>query len=209
MEIIDLLRDLGIFGIAALFFQHLIKKSADRKFESYKTELDQKTREFQLTLDSKMELFRTELNLQNYKSTKVYERQLNVIIELHKKLIKLNREMQIMTAFLKPVHNDAEQEETDRIKNAADSYNDFMFFYQDNMIFLPEKTVEKLHEVRDDYWSSYNDYTFGHNYGIRSEFSFDKSVAAGERVRNKIQPAVDQLVMDFKLFLGVEIMDTN
>jgi len=93
MEIINLLRDLGIFGLAMWFIQLLLSKSANRKFEAYKTELDSKTREFQATLDSKMELYKAELNLQNYKSTQIYERQLDVIIELHKKLVKLNREM--------------------------------------------------------------------------------------------------------------------
>ena len=78
MEIINLLRDLGIFGLAMWFIQLLLSKSADRKFESYKMELDHKSREFQATLDSKIELYRAELNLQNYKSTQIYERQLVV-----------------------------------------------------------------------------------------------------------------------------------
>ena len=207
MEIINLLRDLGIFGLAMWFIQLLLTKSADRKFETYKTELDHKTREFQATLDTKMELYRAELNLQNYKSTKVYERQLNVIIDLHKKLTRLNREMQTMTAFMKPVINDAEQEETERIKNAGDAYNDFMHFFQDNLIFIPKHTVDKLNIIRDDYWSSFNDYTFGRNYGIRDKFTYEKSKEAGDRVREKTQPAVDQLITDFRQLIGVENLD--
>jgi hypothetical protein len=203
MEIINLLRDLGIFGLAMWFIQLLLTKSADRKFETYKSEIDHKTREFQATLDSKMELYRAELNLKNYKSTQVYERQLNVIIDLHKKLTRLNREMQIMTAFMKPVIQDAEQEETERIKNAGEAYNDFMFFYQDNLIFIPKHTVVKLNTIRDDYWSSFNDYTFSRNYGIK-DFTFEKSNAAGDRVKEKIQPAVDQLVTDFRQLIGIE-----
>lgn len=161
MEIINLIRDLGIFGLAMWFIQLLLTKSADRKFESYKTQLDHKTREFQTTLDSNMELYRAELNFQNYRSTQIYEQQLNVIIDLHKKLTKLNRDMQEMTAFMKPVVKNAEQEETERIKNVGDSYNDFMLFYQDNLIFIPKKTVDQLESVRSDYFNSYMDYTFG------------------------------------------------
>jgi len=207
MEIINLLRDLGIFGLAMWFIQLLLTKSADRKFETYKTELDHKTREFQATLDSKMEVYRAELNLQNYKSTQVYERQLNVIIDLHKKLTRLNREMQIMTAFIKQIIKDAEQEETDRIKNAGEAYNDFMLFYQDNLIFIPKHTVDKLNIIRDDYWSSFNDYTFGCNYGIRDKFTWEKSKEAGDKVKEKIQPAVDQLVTDFRQLIGFEKHD--
>jgi hypothetical protein len=207
IEILHLLRDLGIFGLAMWFIQLLLTKSADRKFETYKVELDHKTREFQATLDSKMDLYRAELNLQNYKSTQVYERQLNVIIDLHKKLTRLNREMQIMTAFLKPVIKDAEQEETDRIKNAGDAYNDFMLFYHENLIFIPKHTVDRLHSLRDDYWSSFNDYSFGWNYGIRDKFTYEQSKEAGVRVKEKIQPAVDQLVTDFRQLIGVEKLD--
>jgi len=207
MEVLELLRDLGIFGLAMWFIQLLISKSADRKFESYKTELDHKTREFQTTLDGKLELYRAELNLQNYKSTQVYERQLNVIIDLHKKLIKLNREMQIMTAILKPVIKDADQEETERINSAGEAYNDFMIFYRDNLIFIPKDTIDKLDAIRDDYWSSLNDYSFGHNYGIKDKFTFEKSIEAGKRLREKIQPAVDQLISDFRKLMGTENQD--
>ncbi len=204
MEIINLFRDLGIFGLAMWFVQMLLSKSADRKFETYKMELDNKTREFQATLDSKMELYKAELNLQNYKSTQVYERQLNVIIDLHKKLIKLTREMHIMTSFMKEVISDAEREEAERVKNAAESYNDFMLFYQDNLIFLPKDTVYKLNGIKDDYWSSHNDYTFGRRYGSANEYTFSLLKEAGNRVREKIQPAVEQLVLDFKQLIGVE-----
>jgi len=154
-----------------------------------------------------MELYRAELNFQNYKSTQVYERQLNVIIELHKKLTRLNREMQIMTAFMKRVIKDAEQEETERIKNAGEAYNDFMLFYQDNLIFIPKNTVDKIEVIRDDYWSSFNDYTFGRSYGIRDKSTYEKTVKAGDRVREKTQPAVEQLVTDFRHLIGVDKLD--
>lgn len=203
MDIINLLRDLGIFGLAMWFIQLLLSKSANRKFETYKLELDHKAREFQATLDGKMELYKAELNLQNYKSTKVYENQLDVVIELHKKLIKLNREMQIMTAFMKEVIADGEKEEIERINKAGDAYNDFMLFYQDNQIFIPEPTVEKLSSIQNEYWNSMHDYTFGRKLGSSSDFTFEKSKEAGERVREKIQPAVDQLISDFRQLVGV------
>jgi hypothetical protein len=204
MEIINLLRDIGVFGLAMWFIQLLLSKSADKKFESYKLELDHKTREFQATLDGKLELYRAELNLRNYKSTQVYERQLNVIIDLHKKLTKLNREMQIMTAYMKPVVNDAEREETERIKSAGESYNDFFIYYQDNLIFINKNTVDKLNIIRNEYWSSFNDYTFGRNYNIQDKMTYQKSVEAMNRVKEKIQPAVDQLTADFRELIGVE-----
>jgi hypothetical protein len=99
MEIIGLLRDIGILGLAMWFIQHLLTKSADKKFESYKTELDQKTREFQTLLGSKLELYKYKLNLQNYKATQVYEKQLNIFIELHKRLRTMNKDYDGVSYF--------------------------------------------------------------------------------------------------------------
>ncbi len=205
MEIIYLLRDLGIFALAAWFIQHLISKSADRKFEFYKTELDHKTREFQSTLDSKIELYRSELNLQNYKATQIYEKQLTTISDLHKKLVKLNREMREMTLFMKPIVKDGEQEEIDRMKRAGDSYNDFFLFYQDHSIFFPQVTVDKLDSIRNEYFSSYNDYTFGRTFNIRDKMTYEKAIEAGKRVQEKIQPALTQLEDDFRQLIGLEV----
>jgi hypothetical protein len=207
MGILNLLRDFGIFGLAMWFIQLLLTKSADRKFESYKTEIDHKTREFQVTLDSKMELYKAELNLQNYKSTQIYERQLNAIIDLHKKLIKLNREMQEMTIFMKAIVKDAESEETERIRKAGESYNEFILFYQDNLIFIPKKTVEQLESIRSDYFNSYHDYTFGRSFEKKDQFTYEMSKEAGNRVKEKIQPALNQLLVDFRHLIGVERID--
>ena len=108
---------------------------------------------------------------------------------------------------MKPIIKDAEQEEIDRIKKAGDSYNDFMLFFQDNLIFIPQKTIDKLESIRNAYFNSYMDYTFGRQFGIESKFTFEKSKEAGDRVQEKIQPAVNQLVADFKYLIGVEKND--
>jgi hypothetical protein len=204
MEILNLLRDLGIFGLAMWFIQLLLAKSADRKFESYKTELDHKSREFQATLDSKLELYKAELNLHNYKSTQIYERQLTAVIELHKKLALLNQAMQEMTAFMKLIHKDAEQEETERINKAATAYNEFLNFYLENQIYIPKATIDQIEKLKSEYFKSYNDYTFGRQFGLKNNFTSEKSIQAGEKVSNEIQPALNQLMVDFRELIGVE-----
>ncbi len=204
MEIVNLLRDIGVFGLAGFFIQQIIIKSTTRKVEAFKSELDQKTREFQTMLDNKIELYRAELNFKNFKSTKIYEKQLNIIIDLHKKLVKLNYETQEMMTFLKPVSNSALDRGDEGIKNAAQAYNDLNQFVQDNLIFIPEILVAKLNNIRNDYFSSYWDFTFGHRYGINNDFTTSKSLKASEEIKEKIQPAIDQIVTDFRLLIGSE-----
>lgn len=204
MWILELLRDLGIFGIAAWSIQFLISKSADRKFETYKRELEQKTREFQAILDSKLELYKVELNLQNYKSTKIYEQQLTIIIDLHKKLVSLNNAMLEMTGWSEVTGMSQEviqQKENEQIENTAKTYNEFISFYQENLIFFPKETVKKIDAIKSEYFSNFHNFTFSKR--IKSDFSFREAVEVSKKVRDVIQPAIEQLVNDFRNILGV------
>lgn len=205
-EILDLLRDLGVFGLAMWFIQMLISKSADKKVESYKTELDQKTKEFQFILDSKLETYKIELNLQNYKATKIYEQQLSIIIDIHKKLTILNRKMAIMPIVL--MKNITERtEETEKkeivaISEAIIAYDDFFLFYQDNLIFIPQNVVDKLNNILRDY--SQNFISCIPKKGIENKMTFEKALSSADRIINEIKQALDLLTSEFKSILGVE-----
>lgn len=200
--IITLLRDWGLFAGTIWLVQHLINKSTTKNIEKYKSKLSEETKEFQLKLDFDLENYKEKLNFETFKATRLHERRLNVILELHKKLITLNRNMLEMTAFMKEIHTDnPEQEEVDRIKKAAESYNDFMLYLQENSIFIPESTEKNLDQIRNDYFESYSDYTFGRKFGI-SDFTYKKSSEAGERVKGKISDAVIKLKSDFRELIG-------
>lgn len=205
MGIIELLRDIGVFGLAMWTIQWLLTKSANRKFEIFKSEINNKAREYQGMIDSKLELYKSELHLQNYKSTQVYERQLNVIIDLHIKLNQLNMAMQAMTAFIKTVKEDYEKEDEKRIQNAATAYNEFLIFYQENLIFIPENTVSQLDKIRDDYFESLSDYTLAKEIDGDKKFKFEKLKESYVRVQQEITPSVNQLVKDFRHLIGVEM----
>lgn len=185
MDIIELLKELGIFGTAMYFIQLMMSKSADRKFEAYKDELGQKTREFQVKLDTKLELYKSELNLRNYKSTKTYEKQLDSILTLNKKLSNLNRDMIAMTAFMKTIVKDAEKEELERINIAANRYNDFIKYFDGHKIFYPPKTVEKIEQIRNDFFTSYLDYTLGHELGFKDKETAQKAGRLAVEYKNR------------------------
>jgi hypothetical protein len=202
--IITLLRDLGIIGLVVWLIKELISRSANRKFESYKSEIEQRTREFQSTLDSKLEAYKSELTLANFKATQLHQKRLNVILELHQKMIELSRTMHEMTAFLKPIIEDAEKEESERIKGAGDAYNEFMKFFFDHKIYLPKEIADKIEEIRSGYFDSYSEYTFGRRTGIKSEFTFEKSKAASKIVREKLQPAIEEIESEFRHLIGAE-----
>lgn len=203
MEIFELLRDIGIFGLAMFFIQLIISKSADRKFESYKSELDSKTREFQTTLDSKLELYKAELSLQNYKSTQAYEKQLESIIILNEKLSHLNREMIAMTSFLKTVEKDFDKEEKERISKAAKLYDEFIVYYDAHKLFYPEFTAQKIEKIRNDFFTSFIDYTFSFEIGYKDKQTMRLAREASGRIQKEIPPAIESLISDFRDLIGI------
>jgi rhamnose utilization protein RhaD (predicted bifunctional aldolase and dehydrogenase) len=206
MGIIELLRDLGVFGLLMWFIQLLLSKSADRKFETYKSELSQKTQEFQSLLDSKLELYKVELNLQNYKATKIYEQQLSIIIELHRKLIKLNQTMAMMSVALMTIvesNEVTEKKEVDQVAKAGVCYDDFNAFYQDNIIFIPTNTTNKIDNIIREYSQNFSSYIS--QRGTKNEITFEQARNIAQKIINEIKPALEQLTFDFRRLLGVEI----
>jgi len=205
-KIFKLLGDLGVFGLAMWFIQMLLSKSADRKFERYKTELDQKAREFQLFLDTKLEIYKVELNLQNYKATKIYEQQLNIIIDLHKKLTILSRKMAIIPIVL--MNNiaegtiETEKKEIDTVAEAMIAYDNFLLFYQDNLIFFPQNIVDKTNDIIGEYSQTFISYVS--KKGTENKITFEQAHTSAKRITNEIKQALDLLTFEFKSLLGVE-----
>jgi hypothetical protein len=209
MEFLKLIKDIGIFSIAMYFIQLLLSKSADRKFEVYKVELEHSSKEFQNKLDTNLQLFKAKIDFENFKSTKVYERQLSVIVDLHSKLVQLNFSMREMTAIFKQVGESFEKEEEDRIRNTVSSYNEFLIFYEKHKIFLPDKTISSLDKIRDDYFSIFIDYTHGKKYASLDNEARLKMFNASERMKNEIQPSLKLLIDDFRFLLGPEIREKD
>ncbi|MBL7968052.1 MAG: hypothetical protein JNK09_13715 [Prolixibacteraceae bacterium] len=207
MKIIELLRDIGIFGLVMWFIQMLLSKSANRQFESYKNELTNTTIEHQALLDSKLELYKTELNLQNYKTTKIYEQQLSIIIELHKKLLSLNQEMAIMAIYI--MKNVAEpssktqENESSQVAKTILLYDSFVKYYQENVLFIPQNTADKIEKISKKYSTDLLNYVT--KTETSKDFAFNQAKEVSERLTNDIKEAIDQLKVDFRKLLGVEM----
>lgn len=206
MEIIKLLRDLGVFGLFMWFIQMLLSKSANKQFESYKNELNKLLIEHKSIFDNKLELYKTELSLQNYKSTKIYEQQLSVIVELHKKLLTLNQEMAIMIVVrmnnIAEKNSKSEEKDMSQIAKTSVSYDDFMSFYQQNVLFVPQNTSDKIDLIIKEYAS--NILNMITKKGTKNDLSFEEVHILGLKLSNEIKEAIDILKTDFRKLLGVE-----
>lgn len=205
-EVFKLLSNVGVFGLAMWFIQMLLSKSAERKFESYKNELDQKTKEFQFLLDSKLETYKIELNLQNYKATKVYEQQLNIVIDLHRNLTNLNKEMVLLSLLLmKNITDKTDETEKNEIEQAAKAittYDNFVLFYHNNLIFIPQKIVDKINDIIGEY--SKNFLSYFNQRGTNNEITYEQAFESAKKLSTDINQALGLLTIEFKKQLGVE-----
>lgn len=206
MEIIDLLRDLGIFGMFMWFIQMLLSKSASKQFEGYKNELNKTLIEHQSLFDNRLELYKTELNLQNYKATKIYEQQLSIIIELHKKLLTLNQEMAVMiiVRMKNLMEKTAESEEKDlsHIAKTGAFYDDFLKFFQQNILFIPQDTADKIDLIIKEYVSNILNLIM--KKGTTEDLSLEEVQSLGLKLRTEIKETIEILKIDFRKLLGVE-----
>lgn len=183
-EIFKLLSNLGVFGLGMWFIQMLLSKSADRKFESYKNEL----------------------NLQNYKATKVYEQQLTIIIELHKKLTILHRKMVLMPiTLMKNITertDETEKKELESVADASIAYDAFLLFYQDNLIFMTQNIIDKIYTITSEYNQNFASYFT--KRGTKDEITFEQALDTAQKLSTDINQALGLLTFEFKKQLGVE-----
>jgi len=139
--------------------------------------------------------------MEDLKEKMFNKEQESVIIDLCNKLTTLNCAMSEMTASWKDAtgmsQEEMQQKENERIVRSINVFGNFISFYQDNLKSLPEAIIEKIDVIKEAFYKSFGDYTFGKQFDIESKFTLELVVEAGNKVRN-IQPAIAQLLNDFR-----------
>ena len=205
---LELLRDLGVFGLAVAGLtwatktigQHFI----DKRFASFESELNAVAQQQKLALDRELERHRSSLNLEYLKHSRIHERRLEVMSELYKLLFSLDEAMREVTALLKPgTGEDRETRRKREMEEAHKAYVAFRTLSAENRILLSEGTCEILDQLEEEYWDSFMDGTFADRWGARGEkHSIDIAQKASEKVRNQIPALRRRLEHDFRSQLG-------
>lgn len=190
------------------YFDRGLKKyelELNQKADNYRLELNKQLEAHKLGLDKQLETHKAELNILHAKQDKLQIKRLEVMSELYKRIVNLDMRMQEMTAFMKQVFKDAEEEENERVKNAGDAYNDFFLYYMEHKIFFSKDVSEALADLRDKYYSSYMDYTFKYRFGINNfEINRENFDKASETVKELIPPIKEKIEAEFRNLAGVE-----
>ncbi len=209
---INLLKDIGIFGISAAIIKTLVDSSANRKLEKYKQTLTFSTKEFELKLNSSLEKYKSDISLHLNRQNKLHEKRLLVIDEMYKLLVTLDSAMREMTQFMKPIIEDAEKEEKERIarsQNAFSKYNNYFLF---NKLYFNKETADLMETLRKEYFSASWDYFepkrmqefAGDQLSAEGKHNAHKiALDASKRIVNDIPKTLQALEAEFRKLLGV------
>jgi hypothetical protein len=160
-----------------------------------------KSSEFKTGLEKELEIYKSELSIAHHKQEKLHEKRLDVLTELFKRLVVLNRNMKEMTAMMKPVIEDFDKEENERINKTGISYNDFVIFYSDHEIFFNEKTCELIDNLVKVYFESLWEYSYERNFKLRNPHDL-KTVY--ENISVEIPKILKELKADFRRIIRVD-----
>jgi hypothetical protein len=212
MELINLLKDIGVFTIASFFIQRIIINASNKRLDEHRQQLEFATKGYQLTLDADLEKFKSELRLQASKQTSLHDKRLTIIDQVYVKLVDLDSAMQEMTRPAHLVYEDAEKEKLERVKKAQDAFSSFNNYFLYHQLYFDKATATLLDTVRKEYYSANFDYfepdrlrnfTGGRPSPDGLEDAIDRSHNAGNRVRNEIPNILEKLEDEFRTLLGV------
>jgi hypothetical protein len=216
-NLIDIAKDLGIFAIAGGFITILFKRSSDKKVQDHIAKLDKENQQFQSELEHKndqkraelskdIEVLKHELQETKFKTSKVYEKQFDVLIETSSLLHNLKDSLLNLTLELRLITGDEkkqEDEEKERIQKAQNDYQKVYECYKKNRIIYSVEFDEELKFIRlsnDSFWN----YTYDRRFsGIDWKISSERKKEAADTVRNNLTPSLDQLANDYRTFLKV------
>ncbi|MDB5203273.1 MAG: hypothetical protein JWQ27_2682 [Ferruginibacter sp.] len=207
----EVCRDIGVFGVAAFIIQRIIENSSTRNLEKYKQELDFTIRSYQLTLDTDLERYKSDLNLHLTRQTTLHDKRLTIIDEMYKKLVTLDSGMRAMTG-MHLVYDDAEKESKQRVDTAQEAFTEYNNYFLYNKLYFNKQISDLLENIRKEYLSANFDFfepkrlqsfTGGRPSREGYRAAVETSQAAAKRIQNDIPKILEQLEEEFRKLLGV------
>jgi hypothetical protein len=182
-----------IFGLAAYYIQVLINRSATNKINFYKSELDIKLAEH-----------KEELERMTFKYSKFHERRLERLSDLYARISDLNIYMHDLTAIFKAVKDNYEKEELERMEKAKNAFNDFLFCFERNRIYINKNTCQLFIELRNEYLGNIIKYHSAHNKNgdALSHFKMIKEIQVS--MQEKIPKIREELEEEIRGLISID-----
>ena len=181
--------------------------------KNIETDYNQKSANYSQKLNTELENHKDKLekirsNFQ-IEYTKLHNDRADVVVELYKKLVRLNLAMKELMAKIKPIKESFEDEENIRIENAYSKYNEFILFALENRIFFSEETFKLIDDIRKAYHNITWDYTEKYQYqngGYSNEFMlelYEQARSASDRFEKEVPQLMTILENELQRLIGI------
>ncbi len=198
-----------LFGkqLIVYFFDETIElKKAElyQDLENHKKKLEQENKDFQHSLDLKLNDF-------NIRFSKLHQDRALVIKELYHKIIELQSAMTVFTRRMHPIIEDANKEKEERIDRVNKGFMDFVNFYTPNRIYFEKELVEKLDNLSNEYRDKGWDFGYMSKYlsdsnmpkELLEEYS-EKTKEISKFVIEEFPKVIHEIEEEFRELLGVK-----
>ena len=204
----ELFRDLGIFGICAWLFQHLIENRSNEQIEKYKQELDLVANSHQQVLDFGLEKYKNELRLIGLKQSSLHNKRWVVVKDIYKNLITLDSAMRHMVSPRMIIDSEDVEATTREIElKAQQALADFNNHYLFNKLYFSGNLGDLLEKIRGDYQqANFDFFELRRLRSILGDFASLQLVAdaehkvhiAGQKIRDHIPESLKELEAEFQ-----------
>jgi hypothetical protein len=189
IEIIRILGQVGIFGIAVYWIQKLVDNSASKRLEEYKASL----------------------SLLESKETGLHSKRLEIIESLYSRLVELNSSMSTLTNPVKFSPTDYQKYEAELVSKANETFQSYHTFFEKNKIYFSESTCKLIHEIRDAFYQAlwdYNQHKLFEAHGINDRKLISEAYQNLEKsyksVKDEIPKLRANLENEFRRILAVQ-----
>tara|TARA_R110001583_G_C5475656_1_gene393267 strand:- start:53 stop:685 length:633 start_codon:yes stop_codon:yes gene_type:complete len=207
----EIIKDLGIFatfsGLLAFLIRGFINKYFEKRTQLFELELNNKSDLYKSELEKQLLKQKSELDIHLTKASKFHEKRLEIISEIYQLIVDVRMHLTILTTtFVQSTgdnkkDNEIKQEKTSK---AGKSYDEFRDYYDKKRIFIPEKTCKLIDDLKSESFSVLSDYHFRENHQISNQFGGEILKEMNLRTRETIPSILKELESEFRKTVDVE-----
>ncbi len=191
----------------SIFFDETIEIKKDelkQNLENHKKNIEQENRNFQHTLDTKLNEF-------NIQFSKLHVDRAEVVKNIYAKLVELQSAMYVFTRRIHGVIKDSEKESKERVERLNKALFDFINYYAPNRLYFSEDLAVKLDKIKSEYWDKGYDFsTMSDELKKSSDFPdyrkqlMNDTKVISEKVAYEFPLMIKEIETEFRKILGVE-----
>lgn len=194
LNIGGILRDLGIFAIAAGLFAFIAREAIKNYF------------------DKELQAFQSELDKESVIFSELHDTRAEIVSEFYAKMCEFDEDMRNLADLMELA---GEPSKEDYMDQAADSGEEFRQYYKKNKIYFPPHICDTMEELLSEYQDIF------HDFSVRRVHETDTPTPGSEDgvedwledwetlTKNKIPELREELENHFRDLLGVETGDSG